>query len=182
MSLIKIPASFSLIQQGMKYITQGKLKPIRPITFFEAVDIPKAFGHMQMGNHMGKVVIKMPEDSTLLPVTGNVSFFKLPPDVFFLLVGGLGGLGRAVATWMVEKGARNFVFLGRSAGKNSDSISFIKELESQGCAVTAVSGSVDNMHDIQRAVSACKNRIGGVIQMSMVLQVSRARTSKFVVI
>jgi NAD(P)-dependent dehydrogenase (short-subunit alcohol dehydrogenase family) len=158
----------------MEYIKSGKLKPIKPVTLFDAVDSPKAFGYMQTGKHMGKVLIKMPDDASLIPASRNLSLFTLASDVSYLLVGGLGGLGRAVATWMVEKGARNFVFLSRSAGMNSGSISFIKELESQGCVVTAISGSVDNMQDVQRAVLACNNRIGGVLQMSMVIRVSRS--------
>jgi len=35
----------------------------------------------------------------------------LRSDASYLLVGDLGGIGRAVASWMVEKGARHLVFL-----------------------------------------------------------------------
>ena len=156
---------------SMKYITQGKLKPIRPVTFFDAADISQAFGHMQTGRHIGKVAIRMPEDPSVLPVLDSPTFFTLPPNRSFILIGGLGGLGRTVATWMVEKGARDFVFLSRSGGSTPDSVSFIKELESQDCSVTTIRGSVESMQDVRHAVAACKHRIGGVIQMSMVLRV-----------
>lgn len=164
----------SLIDTSLGYIAAGKLKPIKPVTLFDAIDIHKAFGYMQTGKHMGKVLVKMPDGTSHIPASRNTSsLFSLASDVSYLLVGGLGGLGRAVATWMVEKGARNIVFLSRSAGKNSSSLSFIKELQSQGCSVTAVSGSVDNMQDVQRAVLACNGRIRGVLQMSMVIRVSQ---------
>ncbi|KAJ6082548.1 hypothetical protein N7499_007422 [Penicillium canescens] len=165
------PAEFrSLMDEAMAYISEGKLKPIRPVTFFEAVDIFQAFGLMQTGKHMGKIVINMPDDSSVLPISCRLSSVSFSPHDSFLLVGGLGGLGRMVATWMVEKGARDLVFLSRSAGKESDSKSFLKELQSQSCSVTTIRGSVDSLDDVKRAVSACGNRIAGVIQMSMVLR------------
>jgi hypothetical protein len=159
-----------MIQQCMKYLVQGKIKPIRPVTIFDAGNIEQAFWHMQTGKHMGKIVVKMPDDPSVLPVCDSPPFI-LPSDASILLIGGLGGLGRTVATWLVERGARGLVFLSRSAGKSPNSIAFLKELESQNCSVTAISGDVANMEDVQRAVLACKNRVAGVIQMSMVLRV-----------
>jgi D-arabinose 1-dehydrogenase-like Zn-dependent alcohol dehydrogenase len=162
-----------MLQQCMKYIGQGKIKPIRPITIFDARNIEQAFWHMQTGRHMGKIVVKMPEDSSLLPVCNSPTFFSLPSDGSILVVGGLGGLGRTVATWLVEKGARDLVFLSRSAGRNPQSMLFLKELESQGCSVASISGSVTSLDDVNRAVLACKKRISGVVQMSMVLRVGQ---------
>lgn len=141
------------------------------MTVFDATNIEQAFWHMQTGQHMGKIVVKMPESSSVLPVSRINRTVCLSSDASFLLVGGLGGLGRAVATWMVEKGARHFVFLSRSAGLSSQDKAFIKELESQDCTATAVTGDVANLLDVRRAVAACSNRIEGVIQMSMVLKV-----------
>jgi len=40
--------------------------------------------------------------------------FKFRPDGSYMIAGGLGDLGLAVAHWMVEKGARRIVLLGRS--------------------------------------------------------------------
>lgn len=166
------------MQDIIKYVGEGKCMPICPVTVFDAVDVSKAFTYMQGGKHMGKVLIQLPENPLSLPVTGQISSFALASDLSYILVGGFGGLGRTVATWMVEKGARNFVLLSRSAGQTQDSLSFIKELESQGCSVTSINGRVDNLHDVQRAVAACKIRIGGVIQMSGVIEVSTLTVQK----
>ena len=37
------------------------------------------------------------------------------PDATYLITGGLGGLGLAVARWMTERGARRFILTGRSS-------------------------------------------------------------------
>lgn len=160
------------MQQLSKYLEEGKIRPIRPVTVFGAVDIEKAFWHMQGGRHIGKIVVKMPDDFSTLISPNSDSPVSLSPNSSFLLVGGLGGIGRAVASWMVEKGARHFVFLSRSAGISEKSQAFLKELESQGCTAITISGSVTNSDDVHRAIAACTRPLEGVIQMSMVLRVS----------
>lgn len=167
------------MRQFSKYLEEGKIRPIRPVTVFDAVDIEKAFWYMQSGRHMGKLVVKIPDDTSVLVGPKSESPLSLSPSSAFLLVGGLGGIGRAVASWMVDKGARHFVFLSPSAGVSEKSQVFIQELESQGCTVAAVSGSVANLEDVHRAIAACKLPLEGVIQMSMVLRVRNYSIESF---
>ncbi|RDA88606.1 hypothetical protein CP532_5867 [Ophiocordyceps camponoti-leonardi (nom. inval.)] len=54
--------------------------------------------------------------------------------------------------------------------RSSKSQAFIQELESQGCLVTVVAGSVAEFPDVQKAVAAAPTPIRGVIQLSMVLR------------
>lgn len=127
---------------------------------------------------MGKIVVKMPDDASELHGSLSSTLISLPSDVSIVIVGGLGGLGRTVATWLVEKGARDLVFLSRSGGNSPESRSFLEELRSQSCSVTTITGDVANIEDVQRAVTACKRRIAGVIHMPMVLKVSQNCLSK----
>ncbi|KAJ6035599.1 uncharacterized protein N7446_010360 [Penicillium canescens] len=82
----------------------------------------------------------------------------------------MGGIGRSVATWMVERGARCFVFLSRSAGKSEHDQRFVRELEDQGCNVVCVPGSVAELADVEKAIAQCSLPLSGVLQMSGVLQ------------
>ncbi|CAI7605698.1 unnamed protein product [Penicillium manginii] len=159
-----------IMLQCRDLFAQGKARAIQPVAVFDAINIEKAFSHMQTGQHIGKIVVKMPDNPSDLPISRTHHSFHLPSNASFLLVGGLGGLGRAVATWMVEQGARHFVFLSRSAGLTLEDKAFINELESQHCTATAIAGDVATLRDVQRAVSACNNHIEGVIQMSMVMK------------
>lgn len=158
----------------MEYFQEGKAGPINPVTVFDAANVVKAFRYMQSGQHMGKIIVKMPDLPLALPVARvheMAAYF--PANASYLLVGGLGGLGRAVATWMVEKGVRHLVFLSRTGANTFESSSFIKTLECQGCDAITVVGNVGYIDDVQRAVSAAKTPIAGVIQLSMVLKVSQ---------
>ena len=52
----------------------------------------------------------------LVPTGGAASAFRLrfQADATYLIAGGAGGLGRTVARWMVERGARHLVLAGRA--------------------------------------------------------------------
>ncbi|EAW16387.1 putative polyketide synthase [Aspergillus fischeri NRRL 181] len=178
----KSPELFrGMIDDCLQFFQEGKLRPIRPVTTFEATDIVKAFRLMQSGRHMGKIVICMPEDPSTLAVSGiheKGNLFRY--DASYLLIGGFGGLGRAVATWMVEKGAQHLIILSRSGEELPRNRAFIEDLKSQsGCHVVSVTGSVANLTDTQRAVSAARKPIAGVIQMSMVLRDARFEDMTF---
>ncbi|KAL6694561.1 KR domain-containing protein [Trichoderma pleuroticola] len=159
-----------ILQQFNKYFEKGAIKPVIPVKHFEAGDIVEAFRYMQKGQHIGKIVVSMPEDPSKLQSAAKPQVVKFKSDRTYLLVGGLGGLGKSVSNWMVENGARHIMYLSRSAGDSKQDRRFIKEIESQGCAVQAVKGSVTSLQDVYRAVEQATLPIAGVFLMTMVLR------------
>lgn len=95
----------------------------------------------------------------------------LDPEASYLLTGGLGGLGKALALWMVERGARSLVFLSRSAGQSDGDQTFFEELKTLGCSVAAIPGKAQDMGDVKKATAMAENPIRGVIHLAMVLRV-----------
>lgn len=126
---------------------------------------------MQKGSHIGKVVVTLPDDPDNLPALGGRDELSFKPNASYLLVGGLGALGRAVSTWMAERGAKNLVYLSRSAGKTADDQAFIAELETLGCAAQTFPGDASVLGDVKRAVEGANFPIAGILQMTMVLRV-----------
>ncbi|KAK7718985.1 Type I Iterative PKS [Diaporthe eres] len=133
-------------------------RPIYPLQTFSASTISEPIRTMQKGDHIGKLVVSMPHDHTELPSETSHDELCLRSDGAYLFVGGLGGLGRSITTWLVEKGAKHLIFFSRSAG------------QSLGCTVTRVSGDVTIYDDVVRAIKAAGKPIVGVLQASMVLQ------------
>ncbi|KAF2267503.1 hypothetical protein CC78DRAFT_490418 [Lojkania enalia] len=160
----------ALLEKCLTYYRQGSIEPIIPLRIFEASQIGEAFRYMQKGQHTGKIVIRMPKNHDSLPEVRKRSQILLKPNASYLLVGGLGGLGRSVSTWLVENGARHLVYLSRTAGSTIADQEFFEELRSQGCHAVAIKGSATKMEDVQRAIVASPERIAGVLQMSMVLR------------
>ncbi|EQB51256.1 hypothetical protein CGLO_09225 [Colletotrichum gloeosporioides Cg-14] len=144
---------------------------------FKANQVHEAFRAAggQKNQPTTKVVLQIPttDPQSDFPVS-SVEVMPVSPqfrsDAAYLLVGGLGGIGRAVATWMAEHGAGELIFLSRSAGTGPQVESFLGELRSQGCVVKAVAGSVAVLEDVTKAVIAADRPIAGVFQMSMVLR------------
>lgn len=155
----------------MDFYRAGLVKPIEPRTLFQATAVKNAIRQMQRGNQIGKIVVAMPEQTDELASVPSRRRLSLRGDRAYLFVGGLGGLGRSVATWLVEHGARHLVFMSRSAGKIPDSDPFMIELAAMACSVVRVSGDVTVYGDVEKAINASDLPIGGVLQSSMVLQV-----------
>jgi hypothetical protein len=139
---------------------------------FAASQITDAFKCMQEGKHMGKIVVEMSDDTNNLPMTKTPAHISFCQDGAYLLVGGLGGLGRAVAQWMVENGARNLIFLSRTAGAGENDAKFVYDLELQDCHPLLIQGDVANLADVKRAVAASGKPVKGVIHMAMLMKVS----------
>lgn len=120
------------------------------------------------------IILQPPAQDELkgLPMSHTDTGLHFRADAAYLLVGGLGGLGRAVSMWMVENGARQLIFLSRSAAEGPATTPFFDELRSQGCRVKTVAGSVSSREDVEKAVGVADGPIAGVMQMSMVLRVS----------
>lgn len=158
----------------MDYFRQGHLKAIRLARVSSATAVRETFQNMQSGKHIGKIVVELRDDTGKLHL-GNVQAsketgVKLDGSASYLLVGGLGGLGRSISIWMVQRGARKLIFLSRSAGMSQKHQDLVRELESMNCAVQLITGSVTNAADVARAVDAALGPLKGIIQLSMVLR------------
>nr|ALQ33027.1 putative polyketide synthase [Fusarium subglutinans] len=154
-----------IMERTLDFFRQGKLKPLRPVTSFAASDARKAFRFLQDGQHMGKVVLEMPADPSNLDAKVTAHSICFDPQASYLLVGGLGGLGKALAVWLVERGAKHLIFLSRSGIAESK---FSTELEAMGCIIATVKGSVNNLGDVEDAIKKASYPIKGVFHLAMV--------------
>ena len=160
------------IAQFAKDTGRNCLPPIKPMHKFPVSNVVDAVRFMRKGDHIGKIVIEMPDDPAELVAVNGEETCLLSKTSTYLLVGGLGGLGRATASWMVAMGARKFCFLSRSAGDSELDKAFIAELESRGCEAVTVKGNVSILDDVKKAIRLSPSKIAGVVQLSMVTQVS----------
>jgi acyl transferase domain-containing protein/NADPH:quinone reductase-like Zn-dependent oxidoreductase len=163
-----------LLRFTMDSFAQGHFNPIRVDQVFEAPAVLDAFRYMQSGKHIGKIVVQVRDVAGKLLIKDvdatKTTNARLDGAGAYLLIGGLGGLGRSMSVWMAQQGARNFTFLSRSAGSGPHDADFVSELESMGCTVQLVRGDVTNPDDVVRAVDGTIAPLKGVVQMSMVLR------------
>ncbi|KAI9655990.1 MAG: Type I Iterative PKS [Bathelium mastoideum] len=105
----------------------------------------------------------------VLPQGKTVGF---SPDAAYFLVGCLGGLGRSLTTFMMERGARDFVFLSRSGADKPDAAALVESIKKAGAAVQVIRGDASSQADVDHAVgqTTATRAIKGVVHAAMVLQ------------
>ncbi|KIM94092.1 hypothetical protein OIDMADRAFT_207730 [Oidiodendron maius Zn] len=164
------------IQQVFKNVIslfhQRVILPVDPITVHPVSELEKAYRLMQAGKHMGKIVIAMKPDD-LVPVLPQSHSARLRADCSYLIVGGLGGIGRSVSHWMANHGAKNIIVISRSAGSMDKAASYIAEIENIGCKVKVVGCDISDDVQLTNVLNACGQEmppIRGVIQAAMVLK------------
>ena len=92
----------------------------------------------------------------------------------YLIAGGLGGLGRSAARWMVSRGVRNLILLSRSGAQSDTAVALIEELKAKGAHVEAPACDVTKLDMLRTVLESCLKTmpaVKGVIQGSMVLSV-----------
>ena len=102
---------------------------------------------------------------------GRPKLTQFRSDACYALVGGLGGLGRVIATWMVENGTRCIMFISRSAKEGPETTPFFDELRALGCEVLAFGGDVTSLVDVEAALKQATRPVKGIMQMSAVMRV-----------
>jgi len=157
----------SLLLELMAMFEEGMLSPL-PQQIFPIADAANAFRYMARRKNTGKVVLSFPSTESKAR-----SGRSLAPrsDATYLITGGHGGLGLAVARWLVEKGARHLVLLSRS-GASPEGEKVAAELSSKGATVTTIQADVSNESDLARALSVIRDSLPplrGVIHAAGVL-------------
>ena len=139
---VRAGASLSRV---MDRLAAGELSPL-PHTVWPLCEMESAMDAMRAARHIGKNVLRMP------PLAGS----GLRPDRAYLVTGGLGGIGCAVARWLVEQGAGAVVLNGRR-DPDPEAEAIIRELREAGADVRVEIADVTDF----AAVDALLARIDG---------------------
>ena len=159
-----------------------------PLTIYTISEVEKALRAMQAGKHMGKLVAVaqpncMVKVGILIPLLPREAhYFQAIPaqckmtlfkkNASYMIVGGLSGLGQALAQWMVENGARNLILTSRSGLTKSGAIERVELLQKMGANVTVYAFDVSDASQVSNVLSQASKLppICGVVQGAMVLQ------------
>ncbi|KIW32671.1 uncharacterized protein PV07_04200 [Cladophialophora immunda] len=162
------------LHSAFKLLQHGKLHVPKPLTVYPCGQAESVFRTMQQGKHRGKLVLSFNDESKAkAPVMCKAKdSLRLDPRVTYLIVGGLGGLGRSLAKEFVASGARHIAFLSRSGDSKPEAKAMVDQLEQLGARVKVLRGDVADPTAFHRAMEECEQDfppIRGVIQMAMVL-------------
>lgn len=148
----------------------GTFSPL-PYRAFEAREITDAFRLMQQAGHIGKLIIRAPkpEDAMLAPPPD----FAVSATRTHLITGGLGGFGLETARFLVEKGARHILLVGRSGASSKTAEDTVSELVAQGVNIRVVALDISDKAAVQSLFSLLGREmppLAGIIHAAMVLE------------
>ena len=97
---------------------------------------------------------------------------SFPADATWLITGGLGGFGLATAQWLVERGARHLVLVGRKGAASDEGEGALQALRQAGADVLVAQVDVskeDRLAALLAQVKATCPPLRGVFHAAMVL-------------
>jgi acyl transferase domain-containing protein/acyl carrier protein len=109
---------------------------------------------------------------------------RLRPDRAYLVTGGLGGLGRRLAQWLVERGARHLVLVGRHASAQA-AADLVAGLEAMGARVMVERADVSDGDECAALLDRIPRMLaplGGIFHAAAVLDdgvIDRQDTTRF---
>lgn len=170
-----------LMAETLSLYRAGKIAASEPLRVFDVSEAAQAFRHFALRSRMGKIAINLEDKKPgskidVQPVRYTTRF---NPDKVYVMIGCLGGLGRTLSRWMLQRGARRFAFLGRSGTDKLPARNLIEDLEASGAECVVVRGDVLSRGDVDAVIAAAEGEIGGIIQAAMGLNVSDNPISLF---
>ncbi|KAI1084321.1 putative polyketide synthase [Whalleya microplaca] len=160
----------SLMQELTTLWGDGTISPIDHIATFDISELESAMSFFSKGVHTGKIVITFQDPETKLKIARPADRASFDANAAYILVGCLGGLGRSLSRWMVERGARHLVFLSRSGTERPGSALFIEELVRSGVKVEAVRCDITDRNALTSVIErvSSKTLVKGVVHAAMV--------------
>ncbi|KAL6885742.1 hypothetical protein GGI43DRAFT_432364 [Trichoderma evansii] len=159
--------------QVLKLLEQGVIRPLKNVTQYSFGQIEQAFQLMQSSDNIGKVVLIPRPDDVVPVIPGGLGAFRLSSNGTYVLVGGLGGIGRSIAKMLADKGAKHFVFLSRSGNTRPEAQALLDELREQGVSSTVTAVDVADKAQLEAALNKVKQScppIKGMINCAMDLK------------
>jgi NAD(P)-dependent dehydrogenase (short-subunit alcohol dehydrogenase family)/acyl carrier protein len=101
----------------------------------------------------------------------NGQALRVRPGATYLITGGFGALGRAVATWLAGRGANHLALLGRHQ-PGPRAVSIIEKLRERGVHVDILQADVASRSDMEAALTSLRESgasLGGVVHAAGIL-------------
>ncbi|WP_107658780.1 type I polyketide synthase [Nocardia suismassiliense] len=146
--LLEDPA---LCRESMTKVLDGVAAgtlPALPHTDFGADDVVSAFRYMAGAKQIGKVVVEFEPETELLVYPAASADQAFVADGTYLVTGGYTGFGLWTAQWLVDKGARTVVLVGRRAQVDAENESVIAAMRESGAEVVLERADVSSEAEV----------------------------------
>jgi acyl transferase domain-containing protein/SAM-dependent methyltransferase/acyl carrier protein len=156
-------------------VSAGELASL-PRRSFALEDAEQAFRTMRAAQHVGKILLQPTHTANAFPQLGEDRAVAQRParkalvraNATYLVTGGLGGLGLAVARWLAEQGAGQVALMARRAPTDAEQRQ-LAEIRRTGARIELYSGDVANADDVKsvlRSIRSTDKPLTGVFHLA----------------
>ncbi|MEV6280015.1 SDR family NAD(P)-dependent oxidoreductase [Nocardia sp. NPDC051832] len=121
-----------LLRRVYDKIIASVYRPL-PYEVFETHEVAKAFDEVIRSQRIGRVALSMEENAP--PVRPQLPELEIHSAATYLITGGFGGFGLATGRWLVSKGARRLVLVGRSGASTESAVQQLAAWRAKGVEV-----------------------------------------------
>ena len=168
--MLERPALFSrMVDEVWELMNDGMLAPL-PVRAFPASLAEDAFRTFARARHIGRLVLRM--DDPGIPVTPVADPRPwVRPGAWYVVTGGLGGVGLELAGWLADQGATRLSLWSRSGVTTEVQREAIGALRARGVEVEAPRVDVSDACAVREAIAsvAASGGPAGVFHAAMVL-------------
>ncbi|KAH9893811.1 lovastatin nonaketide synthase [Xylariomycetidae sp. FL2044] len=162
-----------IFQRAMKFAFDENIRPPAPIHTFSAKEAKEAFYHFESSGAGEKRIIELDPGTTITAKVMATPRYDLPSNATYVIGGGLGGLGRSFARWLVSRGARHLILLSRSGPTSQAAKTLLIELRTQEVEVATPVVDIVNLESLKRCLQDLTRSmpaIRGCIQATVLLR------------
>ncbi|CAI7653198.1 unnamed protein product [Penicillium pancosmium] len=146
-----------IMNDTIRLIKEENIQLGQPITTYPITRIQEAFRMLQAGRHIGKMIV-IPGLEDRVNILSSDWSLHINSESTHLVIGGMGGVGRSICEWLVQRGARNLIIMSRNADQQGQHSVYLRLLRASGCK-----------HTLERCLESMPP-LQGVIHSGMVLQ------------
>jgi hypothetical protein len=167
------PRASLILNHAMEMILKKRITQVSPVNVFPFAEIIAAFTtvHEKVSS---RVMLKATENDLVPTVPRDEHPLKLDPNATYILVGGLGGLGRSLSGILVEHGARHLAFFSRSGAVSGEQQQVLEGLQQKGVEAKVYTCDICEEPQLAVAILKCKQEmpdIRGLIHGAAVIRV-----------
>lgn len=169
----KYPARASkLLERVISLLESRIIDPANP-SIYDWTHMAAAFAAIRDRTRVGKIVLHLTNQSEGLVVPKESVPLKLHASGTYVISGGMGGIGRAVACYLADHGARHIVLLSRSSEIKGDAKRTMNYLENLDvdvrvmiCDITDEAAVATAIHTISADMPKIKGLVHGAMLLS----------------
>lgn len=158
-----------LITTICEKFSNGTYQPL-PVEVFGTAALAQACEEVFRSERTGRVAVRLTDDAP--PVKPSWQEVVTHPDAAYLITGGYGGFGLATGRWLVRRGARHLILVGRSGATTEIARKQLEQWRTAGIEITeelldvtdqsAVTALVRRSHTAERPLRGIFHTAGAV--------------------